>query len=145
MLLNITIRPVTESDAAAITALSNQLGYLLSPEETIENIREVIADSHQAAFVACTNNDVIGWIHLFRAVRIESNPFAEIGGLVIAENYRKQGVGRLLAAKAKEWAKEKSLHKLRVRCNIKRTEAHKFYGALGFAEQKEQKIFELNV
>jgi GNAT superfamily N-acetyltransferase len=62
--------------------------------------------------------------------------------LVIDENYRKQGIGKLLVNKAREWAKEKHIDKLRVRCNRKRTEAHLFYIALGFVEIKEQKVFE---
>jgi len=64
---------------------------------------------------------------------------------VIDENYRKQGIGKLLVNKAREWTKEKHIDKLRVRCNRNRTEAHQFYHALGFTELKEQKVFEATI
>lgn len=142
---NIYIRPIKESDAAAIKLLSAQLGYRLSLEETVENIRDVLSNKDQAAFVACKEDMIIGWIHIFRTVRLESKSFIEIGGLIIDENYRKQGVGKLLVNSALELAKEKHVGKIRVRCNKKRFEAHKFYRALGFAEFKDQKVFELAV
>lgn len=145
MLADIHIRPITENDASAIAGLSKQLGYSLSTEETVENIRGVLADKDHAAFVACIDNQVVGWIHILKAVRIESKPFIEIGGLVIDENYRKQGIGKLLVNKAREWTKERHIEKLRVRCNRKRTEAHEFYLALGFTESKEQKVFETSI
>jgi|SRR6185312_6847141 len=145
MLENIQIRLITENDAIALTDLSKQLGYSLSIGETAENIREVLADKDHAAFVAIIDNQVVGWIHVLRAIRIESKPFIEIGGLVVDENYRKQGIGKLLVNKAKEWSKEKHIDKLRVRCNRKRTESHQFYLALAFVELKEQKVFETSV
>jgi predicted N-acetyltransferase YhbS len=142
---NIYIRPIKESDAAAVKLLSLQLGYQLSNEETIENIKEVLSNKDQAAFVACKEELIIGWIHIFRTVRLESKSFIEIGGLVIDENYRKKGVGKLLVNAASELAREKHVGKIRARCNKKRIEAHQFYRALGFAESKEQKVFELDV
>jgi GNAT superfamily N-acetyltransferase len=145
MPVNIHIRPITENDAIAIAALSKQLGYSLSPEETLANIHEVLADKDHAAFMACVDNQVVGWIHVLRAIRIESKPFVEIGGLVVDENYQKQGIGKLLVNKASEWTKEKRIDKLRVRCNRKRAEAHQFYQALGFTESKEQKVFEIAI
>lgn len=145
MPVEIHIRPIMESDAAAITALSGQLGYSLTTEEARKNIAEILSNKTHAAFIACTGQTVVGWIHVFRAVLLESKPFIEIGGLVIDENYRRQGIGKLLINKAKEWAKEKDMDKLRVRCNRKRTEAHQFYMSLGFTESKEQKIFDVTV
>jgi GNAT superfamily N-acetyltransferase len=65
--------------------------------------------------------------------------------LVVDGNYRGKGVGRALINKVKEWSANKGIVKLRVRCNVKRTETHKFYKNLGFKETKEQKIFELDI
>jgi len=87
----------------------------------------------------------VGWIHVLKAIRIESKPFIEIGGLVIDKNYRKQGIGKLLVNKARVWTKENHIDKLRVRCNRKRADAHQFYQAIGFIESKEQKVFEANI
>lgn len=139
------IRPIKETDTTAIRLLSVQLGYKLSPEETLENIGEVLSNKDQAAFVACIDNSIIGWIHIFRTVRLESKSFIEIGGLIIDEKYRHRGIGKLLINSAIELAKEKNIKKIRVRCNKKRIEAHQFYKMLGFKEFKEQKVFEITI
>lgn len=141
----IHIRTITEQDAAIITEQTMQLGYLLSEIEIIENIRQILSDPNHTAFVAYSGGEVIGWMHVFKAFRIESKSFVEIGGLVVDVNHRKQGIGKMLVAKAGEWAKENHIGRLRVRCNTKRVEAHQFYRALGFTESKEQKIFETNL
>lgn len=141
MPIEIHIRPATESDTVAIAALSKQLGYFMSTEETAKNIREILVSDDHAAFIAVVDNQIVGWIHALRIIHIESKPFIEIGGLVTDENHRKQGIGKLLVNRTKEWTKEKQIEKLKVRCNTKRTESHQFYNALGFSESKEQKVF----
>jgi GNAT superfamily N-acetyltransferase len=142
---NIHIRPINENDAEAVKLLSGQLGYHLSFDETVINIHEILSNKDQAAFVAYTEDTIIGWIHIFRTVRLELKSFIEIGGLIIDENYRKHGVGKLLVDSAITMAKEKHVRKIRARCNKKQIEAHKFYRALGFEESKDQKVFELTV
>ncbi len=44
------------------------------------------------AFVAIIEGKIIGWIHAFKALRIETKPFIEIGGLVVDEIYREKKV-----------------------------------------------------
>jgi GNAT superfamily N-acetyltransferase len=87
----------------------------------------------------------IGWIHAFKTLRIESKPFIEIGGLVVDENYRGKGVGKLLINAIKNWSEQEEISTIRVRCHTKRKEAHLFYNKLGFSESKEQKIFEIRI
>jgi GNAT superfamily N-acetyltransferase len=65
--------------------------------------------------------------------------------LVIDQYYRGKGIGKMLIEQAKQWAKEKGNNKLKLRCNVKRTETHLFYQHLDFMETKEQKTFELNI
>lgn len=72
-------------------------------------------------------------------------PHCEINGLVIDENSRGKGIGRLLLERVKQWAKEKGNDKLSLHCNVKRTEAHDFYEHLGFNEIKQQKYFALDI
>jgi GNAT superfamily N-acetyltransferase len=97
------------------------------------------------AFVAVHENNVIGWIGVARAIQIEMLSYCEIRGLVVDDKYRKLGVGKTLIENAKQWAKEKGNNKLRLRCNVIRTEAHLFYQHLGFKEIKEQKVFEMEI
>jgi GNAT superfamily N-acetyltransferase len=48
-------------------------------------------------------------------MRLETKTFIEIGGLVIDENYRGKGIGKILVSKIKEWCIEQKISSLRVR------------------------------
>ena len=135
------IRKVLEADAVPITRLSNQLGYPLSTADTLQNLRAMNSDD-EIALVAVKGNEIVGWIHAFKTVRLESGTFAEIGGLVVDQQHNRMGIGRALVENLREWCTGKGIVSLRVRCNVKRSEAHEFYKAMGFAESKQQKVFE---
>ena len=141
--MEIITRRIAEQDASAVAALCKQLGYDLSVQQTLENIRAVLANKEHGAFVAADSDKVIGWIGLAQAIQIESPKYCEIRGLVVDDDYRNRGVGRLLVEKAKQWCRENGNKKLRLRCNMKRREAHLFYQHLNFKEVKEQKVFEI--
>jgi GNAT superfamily N-acetyltransferase len=95
--------------------------------------------------VAFHQKKIVGWIHVFQTTRLESGSFCEIGGLVVDDQYRRKGIGKLLIQHIKPWCLSKGNPALRVRCNTKRKEAHEFYFQLGFNENKEQKVFEINL
>jgi N-acetylglutamate synthase-like GNAT family acetyltransferase len=92
-----TIRKAEQSDAQQLAALSEQLGYPAATQQ-IEVRLAAIRDSEiQKVFVASLSDGmVIGWIDVFIALRLESDPFAEIGGFVVDEKYRGSGAGRAL-------------------------------------------------
>ena len=128
---------MSESDASAITILSQQLGYPLSEKQILQNIKAVLENADHDAFVAVHENKIAGWIGITQAIMVEVPPYCEINGLVVDENYRGNGVGKLLIEKAKQWGKEKGNDKLKLRCNVKRMETHLFYQHLGFIETKQ--------
>ena len=97
---------------------------------------------HNCVYVACINENIVGWIHGFYSMRVESEFFVEIGGLVIEKRFRKIGIGKKLVEKVTEWAELKNCRKVRVRCNLLRTESHEFYQKIGFEMNKIQKIFD---
>src|ERR1043165_5635509 len=105
--MSILIRTAKKEDAKAISRLSSQLGYQISEEDTIYNIELLNESEHDVVYVAILDNNVIGWIHIFYSLRIESKPFCEIGGLVVDENIRGSGIGRMLIKKAVEWSRMK--------------------------------------
>ena len=143
--MEIFIKRILKEDAAAITALSHQPGYPLSAEQMLQNIDAVMKNKDHNAFVAVNNNNVIGWIGVAQSIQIEMPSYCEINGLVVDHQYRKNGVGKMLIEKAKQWGKEKGNDQLGVHCNVKRTEAHLFYQHLGFKEIKQQKVFEIEI
>lgn len=144
--LKVTIKQAMPDDAAAIAELSGQLGYASEIKATSNRLSAIMKeDSSNCVFVAVYNSVLIGWIHGFYAQRIESDPFVEIGGLVVEEHYRKMGAGKLLVENVMNWALSKNCSTIRVRCNIKRVETHIFYKKIGFQLSKQQKIFDLQL
>lgn len=143
--MEILIKSITSEHAQDVQRLSQQLGYPLSFDEIENNTREVISNNDHSAFVAIIDGKVVGWIHAFKAIFLESNPFVEIGGLVVDENHRGKGIGKKLVERIKQWCNEKQISILRVRSQLKRKEAHQFYLNNGFKEIKEQKVFQINL
>jgi GNAT superfamily N-acetyltransferase len=68
-----------------------------------------------------------------------------IGGLVVREDMRGQGVGRRLCVEVEEWARSKSVALVRVRSQIKREDAHRFYLRDGYRKVKTSLVFEKSV
>jgi len=143
--MEILIRDISEQDAEVVNALSTQLGYAMPIEQTLANIKSVLGTKGHGAFVAVHEHKIIGWIGVAEALQIESAPFCEIRGLIVDENYRGHGVGKLLVDKVKQWSKATGNKTLRLRTNMIRKEAHLFYRNLGFKEIKEQKVFEMKI
>ena len=141
----VQIREISEKDAESVATLSTQLGYESDIKQTSARIKRINNSSENCAFVALVDGKLVGWIHGFYTLRIESDPFIEIGGLIVDENYRNLKIGKQLIENINLWAKKHQVKKLKVRCNIKRTESHKFYERLGFKENKRQIAFEINV
>ena len=142
--MNISIRPMQLEDALAINSLSKQLGYDLSLEDTQNCIQQILQRKDDISLVAIFENNIVGWIHAFKAYRIETQPFIEIGGLVVDESHRSKGIGKILVDEVKKWCGSKEISSLRVRCNTRRRESHLFYQRIGFHEMKEQKVFALS-
>ncbi|TDQ27514.1 GNAT family N-acetyltransferase [Tenacibaculum caenipelagi] len=139
--MEIIIRNAEIKDSESITELSNQLGYEAVNAEIQNRLKKILEHPDNCIYVATQNKKVVGWIHGFYSMRVESDFFVEIGGLVVSDNFRKNGIGKKLVDKVIEWADLKNCRKVRVRCNVIRTESHKFYEKIGFEINKEQKIF----
>ena len=132
-------------DGRAVAALSFQLGYEISEAETTHNIELAEESGQDIVYVATLNNNVVGWIHIFYSLKIESRSFCEIGGLIVDENVRGKGIGGMLIMKAVEWSKNRSSETLRVRTNVIRLETHKFYEKMGFVLKKQQSVFGMSL
>lgn len=139
----IRIRTLQQEDAAAVARLAVELGYPASEAVITPRIQRLLQHPDHSAFIATENHQPIGWLHLFINYPLESEPCAEIAGLVVTESHRGRGVGRQLLGAARQWAAERELQSLRVRCQIRRSRAHHFYQANGFTELKTQKVFTL--
>jgi GNAT superfamily N-acetyltransferase len=140
------IRNAVLDDAAALAGLSHTLGYPSSTQDVRVRLLPIMDSKDQCVLVACAaDGTVTGWVHVFLALRIETDEFAELGGLVVAEDQRGQGIAGRLVRAAEHWAVARGVNTMRVRSRSTRTAAHAFYKNLGFTKIKEQGVFEKNL
>ena len=84
---------------------------------------------------------VVGWAHVVPGLLLEEAPFAELAGLVVDESARGLGTGAALLAAAEDWARRQGFAAMRVRSNVLRERAHRFYEREGYARIKAQAVF----
>ncbi|MEM9998584.1 MAG: GNAT family N-acetyltransferase [Bacteroidota bacterium] len=138
-----TIRRATLLDARALADLSGELGYPSSEADLRARLEPLLRAEDNAVFVAIdASSRILGWIHVFVAHRVESDSFAEIGGLVVRETDRRRGIGQRLVVRAEAWAATRNVGKLRVRSRTERDGALAFYAGLGFAAAKQQAVLD---
>jgi GNAT superfamily N-acetyltransferase len=139
----ISIRTAAEGDAADLARLSGELGYP-SDAATIAR-RLTLARTSRAGeiYVAVdAQSRIVGWTHVAPRLNLEEDPFAELAGLIVADAVRGLGVGALLLRAAEDWARGQCYSKLRVRSNVVRERAHRFYRREGCVERKRQVVFD---
>ena len=136
------IRPVTRDDAAAVAALSEQLGYPTSPESVAGRLERLLGRDDQLVLAAIGDDGALaGWIHAADQDLVENERRCEILGLVVDGRRRRGGVGRRLVAEAERWAASRGLRQMSVRSNAARRESHPFYEAQGYVRIKTQQVY----
>ncbi|MEK6570684.1 MAG: GNAT family N-acetyltransferase [Bacteroidota bacterium] len=124
-----------------IAVLSEQLGYPASHEEMERRLKKIEHDTNHALFVAEAGGRVIGWIHVLICPIVIFDLEVEVGGLVVDEEYRRSGAGRLLMERAEQWACEKGCRAVYLRSNIIRQDARPFYERIGYTVIKTRLAF----
>jgi GNAT superfamily N-acetyltransferase len=129
-------------DAATVAALAGQLGYPATESE-IKRRYDFLKDRADTQLLVAQDSDgtVVGWIHVQATYLLESDPRAEIWGLVVEQSMRGSGVGRRLVAAAEDWAIKHGLSAIALRSNTLRVEARKFYEHLGYEVVKTSNVF----
>ena len=139
----VSIRPAVNADAAALAELSTQLGYPLDEATMRARLAQVREHRVGEVFIAADACDrVLGWTHVVPRLHLEEAPFAELAGLIVADGARGNGVGAALLLAAEAWAREHGHVRLRVRSNVVRERAHRFYVREGYVERKRQAVFD---
>ncbi|HUP62078.1 MAG TPA: GNAT family N-acetyltransferase [Thermoanaerobaculia bacterium] len=136
------IRPAQPNDAAALAQLAGELGYPSNAREMSAQLAILSASASDAVLVAESDGRVDGWIHVCATMSLESGAQGEIRGLVVTEERRGHGVGAELVQAAEEWARERGLPRIRVRTNVNRERAHRFYERCGFTHEKTSRVYE---
>jgi GNAT superfamily N-acetyltransferase len=140
--IQIKVRPLAAQEAERIAELTTQLGYPSTAEQIETRLNRIEGDPEHLTLVAENAQGLaIGWLHAFITRTVESDPWAEIAALVVDHQYRGQGAGRELLARAEAWARAQGVRTVRVRSNIVRDIARDFYIKLGFTLEKTQHAF----
>jgi ribosomal protein S18 acetylase RimI-like enzyme len=137
-----TIRPAKESDAPELARLMAQLGYPAPIDVVRARLERLLHSSGNLLLIAeGSGGELVGWIHGFLCQLLEADYRVEIGGLVVDERFRRNGIGCQLVKAIEDWAAEHGRVELSVRCREERTGAHGFYKALQFQHTKTQFVF----
>lgn len=139
---DLEIRNVRLTDADAVAVLSTELGYPVTPEMMKTRIGQLQDINSKAVFIACVGPQIVGWIDVGLTQHLQTELYAEIGGLVVSNAVRSKGIGRALVACAERWATERGVQLMVVRSRLSRERAHRFYEREGYTRYKTSAVFQ---
>lgn len=155
----VKIRHAAASDIPAMNELfQKDLGYAECTLEIVEKQFAGLDNSREAVFIAeaestdasgdshdVTSNArlfrIAGVIHVEKYNALYSPTMANILGIAVAADFRRQGIGSALLKRAEEWARENGAGSMRLNSGESRKKAHEFYRALGYIDDKKQLRF----
>lgn len=117
-----------------------------SGEEYKMNLDWNLRDNTSILFIATKNNKIIGYvtadISWFRYSSYNSNNYCTIGDIMIDENFRHLGIGKLFIGEIKKWAKSESTNKIILNVFSKNTKALNFFKKQGFEDNFNNLVLE---
>ena len=135
------VRPAIPADAEALSALCGELGYPSTAAQIRDRLR-FLDDPERTLLVAGPAGRPAGFIDVHVQRVVEQDPYAEVGGLVVAAGQRGVGLGAALLAAAAAWGREQGLTVMWIRANLARDGVHDFYPAVGCRRVKDQRVYE---
>jgi len=135
----VRVREATPADAEVLASLSDQLGY---PADVPTILRRFAGVERGVVLVAMdADGAVCAMAHAEPRRLLIAEPFVELAALVVDEAARGSGAGAMLLAAVEAWAREEGFASVRVRSNVLRERAHRFYLREGYLEKKRQAVF----
>ena len=129
---NVTVRLATLADAAEIAGLSRELIETgLGWSWTRARVARNIASSSTTTLVACDGERLIGF-----AIMYFGDEHAHLSLLAVRPAYQRSGVGRHLVEWLEESALAAGIGAIRLELRASNRGARRFYGRLGFAEDR---------
>jgi ribosomal protein S18 acetylase RimI-like enzyme len=126
------IRDAKPSDAAALVQLSALLGAAVD-EKGVRKRVTALAKDGVAPLVATLDNDVVGVCAIEQMLTIHRDkPVGRISHLVVAEEARRQGIGRMLTEAAEQRLRNLGCELVEITSNDRLAEAHAFYRHMGY-------------
>ena len=136
--MEINVKQAVVDDYKEIAEICiHDLGYNCSVElvkarlENVDNEREKV-------FVACVDGKIAGFIHAEKYDALYFEAVVNLLGLAVAQEYRKNGIGRMLLNECESWAKSIGAKYVRANSGSARSDAHIFYRNAGYNNEKMQ-------
>jgi GNAT superfamily N-acetyltransferase len=140
--INFFVRNMLTTDCVEVAILCNDLGYSASPAQIDTRLEVVMSRPDNHIFVVEVDGRVCGWCHVLGVRLIETDGYAEIGGIVVAPSMQRCGLGTALIKASEVWSSHKNYLRLRLRSGVHREEAHKFYESIGYTKSRASYAFE---
>ncbi len=141
----VKIRQAAASDIPAMNELFRKdLGYEECRLEIVKKQFAGLDNSREAVFIAEAEDDdghIAGVIHVEKYNVLYFPTMANILGIAVAADFRRQGIGSALLKRAEEWARENGACSMRLNSGESRKQAHEFYRAQGYTDDKKQLRF----
>lgn len=136
----LNIREADINDKESLAILCNQLGYEAKTEDIPFRLGQINELNHQIIYVAEIDRYVVGWIHVYLCPLLISGLQAQLGGMVVDEKFRGQGIGKKLLIQAENWARSKNCQSMSLFTNINRSKTHQFYAQMDYQTIKTEYV-----
>jgi GNAT superfamily N-acetyltransferase len=131
----IAIRTAAPDDAPAIASLLGELGYPTTPQAFGRRFERLAREPATWLFVAERRGRVVGLAALRVMALVERDePVGRLIALVVTEDARGAGIGRMLVAHVEQRARREGCTELDLTSGDRRDGAHAFYRRLGFVD-----------
>ncbi|HYZ19198.1 MAG TPA: GNAT family N-acetyltransferase [Gaiellaceae bacterium] len=131
--MSVRLREARPEDATAVAALLDDLGYPSGTEQAAERLMRIERDPTTVLVVAEVDGEVAGLAALHVQNLVErDDPGCTLAALVVAERYRRRGVGARLTEAIEAEARSRGCESLALNTAHRREDAHAFYEALGY-------------
>ncbi len=129
----IHIRPADDQDELAVQELLGQLGYVFTAEEVRARLVLLATSGTDPVLLATEDSRAVGLIAMHCATMLHyRDPVARITALVVRDDVRGKGVGRILVDAGANLAEQAGCGLMELTTAVHRTESQAFYEALGF-------------
>ena len=142
---DITIRCAEVRDYKQIAEICRtSLGYECSPELVKKRLTG-LDGRRERVFAAVCDDIVIGFVHAEKYETLYYDTLVNILGIAVANEHKKNGIGRRLMQEVEAWALKTGAVGIRLNSGGSRSGAHEFYRRLGFDDEKMQVRFIKNI
>ena len=139
------IREATIEDCISICKIcKNDLGYNCE-NELVKYRLEHLDKNREVVFVAENDGVVVGFVHAETYNTLYFSSMVNVQGLAIDSKYKLNGYGKQLMQAVENWARNRGISFIRLNSGKERNNAHEFYRAIGYNNEKEQIRFMKNI